>query len=172
MSDRVDAGTVIAISVHLLCTPSIRIHSRLNQRRLFAVCYVDSIAGIGKDHLSKRFGSTPAGKMRGPVKSAAADTEKKSKIQSEWHRMTRMTRPDCAVMCNLINTHTHTQTEREREGPLDASKCLGAKQVSARLGLFSARTGSLRLVKKASWYRHFVYSTLPCTLNNELLCNK
>ena len=28
--------------------------------------------------------------------------------QCEWHRMTRMTRPDCAVMCNLINTHTHT----------------------------------------------------------------
>ena len=23
--------------------------------------------------------------------------------QREWHRMTRMTRPDCAVMCNLIN---------------------------------------------------------------------
>ena len=22
--------------------------------------------------------------------------------------MTKMTRPDCAVMCNLINTHTHT----------------------------------------------------------------
>ena len=22
--------------------------------------------------------------------------------------MTRMTGPDCAVMCNLINTHTHT----------------------------------------------------------------
>ena len=22
--------------------------------------------------------------------------------------MTRMTRPDCAVMCNLINTHTYT----------------------------------------------------------------
>ena len=30
--------------------------------------------------------------------------------QREWHRMTRMTRPDCAVMCNLINTHTHTHT--------------------------------------------------------------
>ena len=29
--------------------------------------------------------------------------------QCEWHRMTRMTRPDCAVMCNLINTHTRTQ---------------------------------------------------------------
>ena len=24
----------------------------------------------------------------------------------EWHRMTRMTGPDCAVMCNLINIHT------------------------------------------------------------------
>ena len=28
--------------------------------------------------------------------------------QREWHRMTRMTGPECAVMCNLINTHTHT----------------------------------------------------------------
>ena len=26
--------------------------------------------------------------------------------------MTRMTGPDCAVMCNLINTHTHTHTSR------------------------------------------------------------
>ena len=27
-------------------------------------------------------------------------------IQCEWHRMTdRMTGPDCAVMCNLINIH-------------------------------------------------------------------
>ena len=32
--------------------------------------------------------------------------------QCEWHRMTRMTGPDCAVMCNLINTHTHTHTYR------------------------------------------------------------
>ena len=29
--------------------------------------------------------------------------------------MTRMTGPDCAVMCNLINTHTHTHTHTERE---------------------------------------------------------
>ena len=28
--------------------------------------------------------------------------------------MTRMTGPDCAVMCNLINTHTHTRTPDER----------------------------------------------------------
>ena len=26
---------------------------------------------------------------------------------TQWHRMTRMTGPDCVVMCNLINTHTH-----------------------------------------------------------------
>ena len=30
--------------------------------------------------------------------------------QREWHRMTRMTRPDCAVMCNLINIHTCVHT--------------------------------------------------------------
>ena len=28
--------------------------------------------------------------------------------------MTRMTRPDCAVMCNLINTHTHTYDGQAR----------------------------------------------------------
>ena len=28
--------------------------------------------------------------------------------------MTRMTGPDCAVMCNLINTHTHTHTHTLR----------------------------------------------------------
>ena len=30
--------------------------------------------------------------------------------QREWHRMTRMTRPDCAVMCNFINIHTYIHT--------------------------------------------------------------
>ena len=30
--------------------------------------------------------------------------------QRKWHRMTRMTRPDCAVMCNLINIHTYIHT--------------------------------------------------------------
>ena len=29
--------------------------------------------------------------------------------------MTRMTRPDCAVMCNLIKTHTHTHTQDQCE---------------------------------------------------------
>ena len=30
-------------------------------------------------------------------------------IHCEWHRMTRMTGPDCVVMCNLINTYIHTE---------------------------------------------------------------
>ena len=30
--------------------------------------------------------------------------------------MTRMTGPDCAVMCNLINTHTHTHTHTHTKG--------------------------------------------------------
>ena len=29
--------------------------------------------------------------------------------------MTRMTRPDCAVMCNLINTQTHTHRKKCRK---------------------------------------------------------
>ena len=32
--------------------------------------------------------------------------------QCEWHRLTGMTEPDCAVMCNLINTHTHKYTHK------------------------------------------------------------
>ena len=30
--------------------------------------------------------------------------------QCEWHRMTRMTGPDGAVICNLINIHTYMHT--------------------------------------------------------------
>ena len=30
--------------------------------------------------------------------------------QCEWHRMTRMTGPDCTVMCNLMNIHTYIHT--------------------------------------------------------------
>ena len=35
----------------------------------------------------------------------------------EWHRMTRVTRSDCAVMCNLINISTHTHTNYNRRCP-------------------------------------------------------
>ena len=34
--------------------------------------------------------------------------------------MTRMTGLDCAVMCNLINTHTHTHTQRKCKIVVDA----------------------------------------------------
>ena len=34
-----------------------------------------------------------------------------NKLYHDWHRMTRMTGPDCVVMCNLINTHTHTHID-------------------------------------------------------------
>ena len=38
-------------------------------------------------------------------------------IHTHTHtHMTRMTRPDCAVMCNLINTHTHTHTHTHGNG--------------------------------------------------------
>ena len=30
--------------------------------------------------------------------------------QCEWHRIIRMAGPDCAVTCNLIHTYTHTHT--------------------------------------------------------------
>ena len=43
--------------------------------------------------------------------------------------MTRVTGPDCAVMCNLINTHAHTHTnigngnkDRIAEGGREAKK--------------------------------------------------
>ena len=43
--------------------------------------------------------------------------------------MTRMTGPDCAVMCNLINTHTHTHTHARP----------GREEDTARLGQADAR---------------------------------
>ena len=36
--------------------------------------------------------------------------------------MTTTTRPDCAAMCNLINTHTHTHTRRVGDGEKEAKK--------------------------------------------------
>ena len=34
--------------------------------------------------------------------------------QCEWHRMTRMTGPDCVVRCNLINTYIHTSPREDQ----------------------------------------------------------
>ena len=43
--------------------------------------------------------------------------------------MTRMTGPDCVVMCNLINTHTHTHTHTRT--PIGLGRAEGG-QKSAR----------------------------------------
>ena len=37
--------------------------------------------------------------------------------------MTRMTRPNCAVMCNLINIHTHKHTQTIIDPPLGEDQC-------------------------------------------------
>ena len=40
-----------------------------------------------------------------------AGTSNELDVQNEWEENTHThTPPDCAVMCNLINTHTHTHT--------------------------------------------------------------
>ena len=38
--------------------------------------------------------------------------------------MTKMTGPDCAVMCNLINTHTHTHTHTHRITRMAGPDCV------------------------------------------------
>ena len=45
--------------------------------------------------------------------------------QCEWHSMTRMTGPDCAVVGNLIKTHTHTphQTHMTTAVPKPTTIC-------------------------------------------------
>ena len=44
--------------------------------------------------------------------------------------MTRMTGPDCAVMCNLINTHTHADTHTRRHTHTNTHIDLGGKAVN------------------------------------------
>ena len=38
------------------------------------------------------------------------------------HTHTRMTGPDCVVMCNLINTHTHTHKKKKRKKPQNSCR--------------------------------------------------
>ena len=44
--------------------------------------------------------------------------------------MTRMTGPDCAVMCNLINTHTHTHIHTHTDSSVRKVWCLYARIVT------------------------------------------
>ena len=76
--------------------------------------------------------------------------------------MTRMAGPDCAVMCNLTNTHPHTHTHTPTARTAKRAKredgqgghhvthvraCPGATQVSVRLahvqGSFDSQLGEL-----------------------------
>ena len=63
--------------------------------------------------------------------------------------MTRMTGPDCAVMCKLINTHTHTHTHthktsnhsRKTRRPSDTvASCGGPEPRDGRRGTGSGRS--------------------------------
>ena len=59
------------------------------------------------------------------------NTHTHAHTQCEWHRTTRMTGPDCAVMCNLINTHTHTRTHRLR-GYVQVNRYIHKQRDNAR----------------------------------------
>ena len=59
----------------------------------------------------------------------------------EWHRMTRMTGPDCAVMCNLISIRTYINTyiHTGAQGTLSLSKnCTSRESVSPLSRLINA----------------------------------
>ena len=69
--------------------------------------------------------------------------------------MTRMTGPDCAVMCNLINTHTHTHTRTHIHSNLgNAARHVGKHLADA-------------VVRKKNKYRGSfpTYSILPLTMS-------
>ena len=42
--------------------------------------------------------------------------------------MTRMTGPDCAVICNLINIYTHTHRDRGTQGAQGSSKSCTSRE--------------------------------------------
>ena len=60
--------------------------------------------------------------------------------------MTRMTRPDCAVMCNLINTHTHTHTRAGNGGDMGGKRKKCRKE---RAGSVAANSDNLGSYKEA-----------------------
>ena len=55
--------------------------------------------------------------------------------------MTRMTGPDCVVMCNLINTHTHTHAHAERETSSGSRKTRRPSENAASCGGPEPRDG-------------------------------
>ena len=75
------------------------------------------------------------------------------KHKHTWHRMTRMTRPDCAVMCNLINTHTHTRRDDPR--PNQCNRTLSCIQVHRMFRLWFGVPASINVSV------HYIVGFLP-----------
>ena len=61
-------------------------------------------------------------------------------IYTHTHTHTRMTGPDCAVMCNLINTHTHIHIHGEEDTPM-----LGYADARRLGGSYAGRTEPIPL---------------------------
>ena len=59
--------------------------------------------------------------------------------------MTRMTGPDCVVMCNLINTHTHTHTHTHRRRAGNGGDMGGKRKIcrKERVGSVAANSDNL-----------------------------
>ena len=66
--------------------------------------------------------------------------------------MTRMTRPDCAVMCNLINIHTyiHTYIHKGEGAPWYTGVLLGAERFMASWHKSEEEASKLREVNRAA----------------------
>ena len=66
--------------------------------------------------------------------------------------MTRMTGPDCAIMCNLINTHTQTHTPSGlRYSHLQAALC---DELVEDLAAFATLVFSSRVLPQVFWILH------------------
>ena len=60
----------------------------------------------------------------------------------EWHRITRMTGPDCAVMCNLINTHTQRNTHTHIDTLTDTNTDI----INQKLEIESKKNSKLKII--------------------------
>ena len=71
---------------------------------------VGDLDGKTKKLIEERFGPVSANPDNLENNKEAGGGAQGTQGLSKNCTMTRMTEPDCAVMCNLINTHTHTHT--------------------------------------------------------------
>ena len=98
-------GWVGACSIHIAGATG----SRATKRQLWGDTAQETNTGNAPNTLKKKY-------------KRHTHTHTHTEDQCEWHRMTRMTGPDCVVMCNLINTHTHinfvrTHTHAHKTSP-------------------------------------------------------